>query len=535
MLALFCILLPAASAHAWVLSDLQIPDTWAGHAYNPSPSDWRKFGVYQLMTDRFYDGDPSNNNTHNMSVSFSEPSNVIPTEGHRRTIGGDFKGLTDHLDYIKSLGFDVIWISGPLFGTEANGYAPTTYNALDPKLGTVAEFRALIDAAHARGMYVIVDCVANHFANWFIDQGFNGGGWGTPQYKTGTDKRYGATFGDAIGTNDFHYNGNISDWNDAFQLEHGELVGLDDLKTDEAYVRNYVISKYSNMIKAFDIDGFRVDAIKHVNIWDWAQLASAWRAAAKSVGKNNFFMFGEAFSGGDGAVGYYTGNKGGTGTKIMNGMMDYVFYLSGQPWKLFTDPWGLKGWIANMNNANYDMGQGDGTTWTFGNMNVRFADNHDVARFLSSGDQDRMLSVAGLMTTIEGVGGLYYGSEQAFNTGGTDGRGAYAAMFDHPFQWDNASGDNFNQAFWLYKKIARMMAARRRIGDGLGFGTTLMDPQNGIFAYKRGSDAFIAINGTNFQQSATYNLGVSGRFVNLVDSTVVNGPTVTITLPKYEV
>jgi len=161
------------------------------------------------------------------------------------------------------------------------------------------------------------------------------------------------------------------------------------------------------------------------------------------------------------------------------------------PWMVFNDQWGLKNYISGMNNSNWDFGQGP--SWTYANMNLHFADNHDLQRFLASGDQDRMLSVTGLLTMIEGVGGTYYGSEQAFNTSGTDGRGAYAAMFSHAYEWDNAVGDNFNMTYWLYQKIAKMLRARRRIGTGLGAGTTLLDPQNGIFAFKRGDDALVAI------------------------------------------
>jgi glycosidase/endonuclease/exonuclease/phosphatase family metal-dependent hydrolase len=516
----------------------RIPSSWAGHTFTPSPADWRRVAVYQVMTDRFANGDPNNDHAQNFSTAYDANSGDYPQDQSRRTIGGDFKGLTANLDYIKSLGFDAIWISAPLMGAEPNGYAPTTYGILDPKLGTADEFRTLINEAHARGMYVIIDCVANHFANWFNDNGsYNGGGYGAPTYKYGSDRNYGPNFGDPIGPNDFHNNGWINDWNNGDQLERGELVGLDDLKTENEWVRNYVIEKWSNFIKAFDVDGFRVDAIKHINIQDMATMAQAWRGAAASVGKTNFYMFGEAFSGSHGAVGYYTGNKAGTGKRVMNGMMDYAMYMDGVPWKLFNDQWGLKNWIAGMNNGSYDMGQGDGTTtWNFANMNLHFADNHDNPRFLSTvGDWDQMAAEIGLLTTIEGVGGVYYGSEQAFNTGGKDGRGAYSAMFDHPYQFDNAAGDNLNMTHYLYKNVARILRARRYIGAGLGFGTDLRDPQNGIFSFKRGADALVAINGTSGQTSASLWFGDNGSYTDLVNGATVTGPTASVTLPKFGV
>ncbi|MBP7652450.1 hypothetical protein KA977_03445, partial [Candidatus Dependentiae bacterium] len=511
----------------WNLSDQLIPSDWSGHTYTASPDDWRKLSVYQIMLDRFNDGDPSNNNIHSYSTSYNAASDVYPQDLSRRTIGGDFIGLISKLDYIKSLGFDVIWISNPFFGTEPNGYAPCSYSALDPKLGTVEDFRRLVNEIHSRGMYIIVDCVANHFGNWLNDN------TGSKSWKY-SGREYGMIFGDAIGINDFHDAWNINDWNNTWEIENKELVGLDDLKTENQYVKDFVADKWANFIKAFDIDGFRVDAIKHVNVAEWSYFCDKWRKAAgeSPVGKSNFYMFGEAYSGDHGAVGYYTGYKSSQANRLMNGMMDYAMYMGGVPWKLFNDQWGLKNWIAGMNNSSYDMGQG--SNWSAANMNLHFLDNHDQQRFLGDGGAwDRMLPAWGLISLIEGVGGLYYGSEQCFNTGGKDGRGAYSAMFDHPYQFDNAAGDKFDMTNWMYKKIAKMMAARRKISSELGTGTNLLDPQNGIFAFKRGR-AFIAINPTDSTKTASYNMG-NGTFTNLVDGSQVNGTNASITLPKYEV
>lgn len=516
-------------------ADHRVPGDWQGHWYTPSPRDWRELAVYQVMTDRFANGDWRNDHAHDFSEAFDGQN--TSKEGWRRTLGGDFQGLTQHLDYIQSLGFDVVWISAPLLGAEPNGYAPVTYGILDTKLGTVADLRQLVNEAHARGMYVIVDCVANHFANWFEDhQGFNGQGYGPLQYRRPGQREYGWMFGDPLGPNDFHNHGWVNDWNDGYQLEHGELVGLDDLRTETDWVRNYVIEKWSNVIRAFDVDGFRVDAIKHIRPWDMALLCEAWRQTAASVGKHNFYMFGEAYSGSHDAVGYYTGNKANMGKKLMNGMMDYAMYLDGVPWKLFQDPWALKRWVEGMNNGAYDMGQGDGTQrWDFANMNLHFADNHDQPRFLSTvGDWDQMAAVTALVTMIEGVGSLYYGSEQAFNTGGKNGVGAYPAMFDHPFTEGNSRGDKFDMSAYLYQRIARIMRARRQIGGGLGTGTAIQDPQNGVFAFKRGDDALVAINGTGGQQTTTFWFG-AGRFVDLVSGQEVWGDWGTFTLPKYGV
>ena len=131
---------------------------WSGHAYFPSPADWRAIPVYQLITDRFADGNPTNNVVWPHFLSDHDVRDV----GYRH--GGDFKGLMGKLDYIKGLGCSAIWIS-PVFQNDYNQYhqyAQNDFTLLDKRMGTLSELRALTDAAHARGMYVIVDIVVNH-------------------------------------------------------------------------------------------------------------------------------------------------------------------------------------------------------------------------------------------------------------------------------------------------------------------------------------------------------------------------------------
>eukprot|EP00930_Biecheleria_cincta_P101649 TRINITY_DN932_c0_g1_i1.p1 TRINITY_DN932_c0_g1~~TRINITY_DN932_c0_g1_i1.p1 ORF type:complete len:1862 (-),score=264.80 TRINITY_DN932_c0_g1_i1:730-6315(-) len=142
----------------------QYRGNWAGHTYFPSPPDWRGLIIYQLLTDRFADGDPRNNELHAGGFDVRDV-----TFRH----GGDFVGLTKKLYYIKGLGCNAIWIS-PIFQNGFNfyhQYGQLDFTTLDRRLGTLAELRTLVTEAHNLGIYVIVDVVMNHMANEFYFEG----------------------------------------------------------------------------------------------------------------------------------------------------------------------------------------------------------------------------------------------------------------------------------------------------------------------------------------------------------------------------
>eukprot|EP00930_Biecheleria_cincta_P087704 TRINITY_DN7693_c0_g1_i1.p1 TRINITY_DN7693_c0_g1~~TRINITY_DN7693_c0_g1_i1.p1 ORF type:complete len:1363 (-),score=146.28 TRINITY_DN7693_c0_g1_i1:10-4098(-) len=140
---------------------------WPGHTYFPSPADWRQLAIYQLITDRFADGDPRNNEA--LEGGFD-----VRDMAYRH--GGDFAGLRSKLHYIKGLGCSGIWIS-PVFQNTFNSYhqyAQYDFTLLDRRLGTLAELRSLVEEAHQLGIYVIIDVVMNHMNDFFYFEGYRG-------------------------------------------------------------------------------------------------------------------------------------------------------------------------------------------------------------------------------------------------------------------------------------------------------------------------------------------------------------------------
>lgn len=123
--------------------------------------EWVKDAVfYQIFPDRFANGDPSN-----------DPPNVQPW-GSPPTIlgfqGGDLKGVIDHFDHLLDLGVNALYLNPIFQATSTHRYNTTDYFRIDPKLGTEADLRSLLDLAHGKGMHIILDGVFNHCGRGFF-------------------------------------------------------------------------------------------------------------------------------------------------------------------------------------------------------------------------------------------------------------------------------------------------------------------------------------------------------------------------------
>lgn len=444
---------------------------------------WQHQSIYQIITDRFYDGDPSNDNAD---------GNYDPA-GHRGTSvhGGDFKGIEEKLDYIKSLGATAIWISPVVLNArgEFHGYAGLNFFKVDPHWGTLADLQHLVRAAHAHGILVIDDIVVNHGGN-LVDSSDPG----YPAFKYPPDgyllrfrnpaKQYPPPFDlnvtNASLTNLFHNNGEIQDYHDPTQVELGELSGLDDFRTETPFVRAQMTKIYEYWIREAGFDGFRIDTVKHVEMGFWPEWCPAVRAFAAAHDKPNFFMFGEALDHSEAKCGSYTGQMGGGPFKL-DSVLDYPLYFNINP--VFGRATGGNRQIAEHDRAvaaNYDPAAQ--------NQLVTFLDNHDQPRFLSipGATVDRLKVALAFLYTAHGIPCLYYGTEQAFN-GGKDPWDR-EDMFAGQFEWGPSRGDNFNMTHPLFQFVARLNNIRRlypalQTGVQSNLWSDATGP--GLFAYTR--------------------------------------------------
>jgi len=505
-------------------------------AQSPANDLWQTQSIYQIITDRFYDGDPANDNAD---------GNYDPAGHSGRSVhGGDFKGIEQKLDYIKALGATAIWISPVVLNDrgEFHGYAGLDFYKVDPHWGSLADLQHMVRAAHARGLLVIDDIVVNHGGD-LIDSGDPG----YPKFKYPPDgyhlrfrnpaKQYPPPFdlnatNPAI-TNLFHNNGIIQDYNNATQLELGELSGLDDFRTETPYVRTQMTKIYEYWIAQAGFDGFRIDTVKHVEMGFWQTWCPPIHAFAAAHGKPDFFMFGEVPHQSDVKCGSYTGTMGGGPFKL-DSVLDYPLYFK----------------------INSVFGRADGSTKQLADHYaavsadydpsaqmrlVTFLDNHDQPRFLSpkcaDNNLDRLKVALAFLYTAQGIPCLYYGTEQAFN--GRKDPWDREDMFAGQFEWGPSLGDNFNMTHPLFQLVARLNNFRRLYPAlQTGVQTNLWSDANGpgLFAYARRlgtQEVFVVFNTAATSRAlpacpTIYSAGT--KLVNLLDpretATVLAGPKV---------
>ncbi len=289
----------------------------------PSRTDFRDEQIYFVMTTRFYNGDPSND-----TQCWDAQNYNVGDPAWR----GDFKGLIEKLDYIKALGFTAVWITPVVenaSGYDYHGYHAHNFSKVDKRYESEdVKFQDLIDAAHARGMKIILDIVLNHTGNfgeenlcklftrdWEADQSSiddcmvpytkkDGGKLPDNYLSLPGGQQYSArlaqmknTDGQNHDKNNYWHHYSHFNWDDDSRW-WGQIAGdCVDLNTENQYVANYLVKCYGEFIK-MGVDGFRIDTGGHISrltfnknfIPQFEALAEEHKAARNG---GDFFMFAE--------------------------------------------------------------------------------------------------------------------------------------------------------------------------------------------------------------------------------------------------
>ena len=489
---------------------------------------------YFVMADRFANGDTGNDQGGlgaDRLVSGFDPA----AKGFYH--GGDLKGLLSKIDYIKGLGTDSIWLT-PSFKNKAvqledgpsagyHGYWITDFTQIDPHLGTNADLRALVDAAHRRGMKVYFDIITNHTADVigyeegarkpyvskdaspyrdaagraFDDRDYAGGD-GFPALDPATSFPYHPVLDPA--ERDLKVPGWLNDvtlyhnrGDTTFTGEdslYGDFYGLDDLFTENPRVVRGMIGIYKTWIRDMAIDGFRIDTMKHVDDAFWQRFGPAILRYARKQGKRDFFMFGEVF---DTSRPYQSRF---TTTDKVQAVLDFPFQAAAQGFAADSKPTAaLKAFFE------------DDDWYTDADSNVyampTFLGNHDMGRIGSfiaaanpgAGDAEwlaRDKLAHALMYLSRGNPVVYYGDEQGFTGGGGDqlARQDMFASRTPEYLDDDLVGtaathatDNFATGHPLYTTIADLAALTDRYGalrDGAQQHRLASDAA-GIYAFSR--------------------------------------------------
>ncbi|WP_385619842.1 pullulanase-type alpha-1,6-glucosidase [Streptomyces sp. P8-A8] len=484
------------------------PPSDAKLAQAPARHDLTREQFYFVMPDRFADGDPSNNRG-GLTGSRLETGYDPTDKGFYQ--GGDLKGLTNRLDYIKGLGTTAIWLA-PIFenrpvqgtGKDASagyhGYWITDFTRVDPHFGTNADLTKLIDKAHAKGMKVFFDVITNHTADT-VDYAEKAYGYRPKGAYPYLDKD-GRPFDDSKGlakvdADSFPYtpgnttNDKVPAWlNDPTMYhnrgdstfagesaEYGDFSGLDDLWTERPEVVTGMAKIYEKWVRDFDIDGFRIDTVKHVDLDFWTQWATALDTYAAEHGRKDFFMFGEVYSA-DTAV---------TSPYVTRGRLDATLDF---PFQEAARQYASQGAPASKLAAVF----GDDYRYTTDKANayeqVTFLGNHDMGRigtFLKQdnpkADDAELLRRAELANELMFLGRgnpvVYYGDEQGFTGAGGD-KDARQTMFasktadyldDDELGTDRTHAtDAYDPKHPLYRNIAALSGLTRKnpaLRDGI--------------------------------------------------------------------
>ena len=347
--------------------------------------DWDEAVIYFAVTDRFFDGDASNNDAYGVG------DYNVSEKGGSSYHGGDFAGLNQKLDYLKDLGVNTIWITPIVENITEDqhdnetdtatygyhGYWASDFTKLNKHLGTEQQFKALLDAAHSKGMKIMVDVVLNH------------AGYGTEDY-------FNSILTDADGNS-------ISMIRDSSNTISGDdkydsLSDLPDFVTENKAVTDQLVAWQTEWMSKYNIDYYRVDTVKHVETTTWA----AFKNSLTKVNPD-FKMIGEYSGAG------YANNAGELGTGTMDALLDFDFNDFAQNF--------VTGNISSVENSLQKRNNAINNTSVMGS----FLSSHDEDTLqyklvneskISEEEAYNLMKVAAtLQITAKGQPVLYYGEE----------------------------------------------------------------------------------------------------------------------------
>lgn len=474
--------------------------------------DWDEAVIYFMLTDRFADGNPDNNDPYGIGYNQIEDN---PRGAYQ---GGDFKGVTENLDYLEELGINTIWISpivenighdvnsdaaqGSFFGY--HGYWAKDFEELNPHLGTLDEFHELIDTAAARNIDIMVDVVLNHVGYGLKPTD----GLENPPagYPTDEDRaRFDAMLREQSGAGD----------------EKMELSGLPDLITEEEDVREQIVEWQASWLEKSKtangnaIADFRVDTVKHVDEVTWQHFKNELVAIDP-----NFHLIGEAWEPNYEYMRYHN-----TGT--MDSLLDFEFKGYAKNF--------ANGKLEQVNKQLIERNKQITNTATLG----QFLGSHDEDGFLThqvDGDEGKLKIAASLQLTAKGQPVIYYGEE--LGQSGSENWPEYENRYD--FDWNKVENND------ILKHYQTVLAFRSDYSELLARGdrTTIAgsndDKWQVVERSYQGEAAYLGFNVAEEEQEITLTVSdadavVTDHYSDQVYSATENEEgefVVTLTTPK---
>ena len=536
--------------------------------------------IYFVMTDRFANGDTSNDEAG--LSGFSAVTGYDPTDiGYFH--GGDLKGLTSKLDYIQGLGFNSIWITPPVKqryvqGDSAayHGYWGLDFTTIDPHLGTEEDFKNFVSEAHKRGIKVIVDIVVNHTGDIIRYKGdvYSYSSISEYPYKDCNKKKI--DISKFIGKSNFPklcaatsfpvtpviadkyknvkapaFLNDITNYHNrgdsTFEGESstfGDFFGLDDVFTEKPQVVAGWTKVWQDWITKFDIDGYRIDTAKHVNPEFWQVFLPAVLKTAAAAGKSYFPIYGEVW---DTDPNYLS--KFVTDYKFP-GVLDFAFQAAASKYATYGN-----GERDLLELFNQDDLYTTATTSAYGL--TTFLDNHDMGRigmFLQGNTDatpaqlvERANLANALLIFLRGGATTYYGDEKGMTGTGGD-KAARQDMFPtQVVEWQKetrigSAPIGTKSAFDVTNPIETNLAELQKLAlsnPALRSGTQQLRYANdGAFAvsrYANKQEYLVAFNGRDNEAKLNLNVSTSDSKWSVISGKAndlsASSKSVSMTLP----
>ena len=462
--------------------------------------------IYQIVTDRFVDGDSTNNAT----------GDIFDEDNLRKYHGGDWEGITQMLEanYFTNLGVTALWISSPVMNSDyidpSNGCAPyhgywgRDFFLPNQYFGTMAEFEELVDTAHSKNIKVIIDFAPNHTSFAVYD--------GEIQPNDGVLYRNGSYVSTYSNDPNGIFNHVSDDWALFDTWEHtvyAPLFGLADLNHQSAITDQYMKDAIKVWLDA-GVDGIRVDAVKHMSLgWqkNWVSDIYDYKPV---------FIFGEW--------------SHSATTSEAN--MEYFANESGMSLLDFRYNTAIRDALANSTTSGYSMVDFHNTMMAMESDydciydQVTFLDNHDQSRFMTEAENNSLtLDIAFvLQMTSRGIPCIYYGTEQYM----ADAAGGSSDPYNR------ADMTNFSQTTRAYQIISKL-APLRKTNPALAYGTTQERwLNNDVYVFERQFGDSVVLTAINRNQSIGYDLSnlmtslPNGTYTDELDN-LLGGGNITVT------
>ncbi|MDZ7672543.1 MAG: alpha-amylase family glycosyl hydrolase [Halanaerobiales bacterium] len=478
------------------INEIDLKELKNNKDFSESPNNWEDQIIYFLIVDRFSDGKEDQRELYDPNTDFDS---VVGTENEGswqgwgdKWNGGNLKGVISKLDYLKELGITVLWLSPVLkqvaFHENYHGYGTQNFLAIDPHLGNKEDLKKLVEEAHKRDMYVILDIIINHSGDVY---GYKEGNpsWTGEQYELEAfrdenghadidpnnidiEKIWpdGAVWPKEMQSKDiYERKGEILNWEYYPEYIQGDFMSfkthfLGRYSENEGFMPsqtlNILTKVYKYWILETDIDGYRMDSVKHL---DWGATRHFVREIhefTKSIGKMNFCLIGEITGGFKFAYDTVTN----TGLDAALGINDIPNRLEGVP-KGITNPEEY----FNIFTNNELLGEG-AYKWFKDNVVTMF-DDHDMVslsddykyRFCAEKETSSLLANAVMFNvTTLGIPCMYYGTEQGFDGSGNSDKYIRETMFGGKFGAFRTQNKHFfNQNSDIYQKAKEILNLRK--------------------------------------------------------------------------